>query len=201
MSAKRSSRGPISATDLMAELEADPEYVAHQQGQDAELQRMEDESRRAQAPLVEELRAVGVEVDSAWDLVNSSTPYPLALPVLIKHFERGGYPDRVMESLGRALAVKPAIEFWARLKDRYLNARGAGEEDGAAVALAACATAAQLDELVEFLSVAERGESRIYFLRPIKKLGGAQGRAVLESLKGDAVFGKEARALLKGRAG
>jgi hypothetical protein len=34
---KRSKRGPIYATDLMAELEADPEYVAHQKRRDAEL--------------------------------------------------------------------------------------------------------------------------------------------------------------------
>ena len=52
--------------------------------------------------------AVGVEIDSVWDLVNTAEPYPAALPVLMEHLERDGYPDRVMESLGRALAVKPS---------------------------------------------------------------------------------------------
>jgi hypothetical protein len=197
--------GSVTADELAAEkarlLREDPEYRARVEAADAERREWRDALRRAERPVVEDLVGVGVDVSSVWDLVNSSKPYPLALPVLIEHLERGGYPDRAMESLGRALAVKPAVEFWARLKDRYLNARGAGEEDGAAVALAACAMAAQFDELIELLDVAERGESRIYFLRPIKNLGGAQGLAVLESLRKDAVFGKEARALLKGRAG
>lgn len=195
----------MTADELAAEkarlLREDPEYRARVEAAEAERRERRNALRQAERPVVEDLIEAGVDVSSVWDLVNSSKPYPRALPVLIEHLERGGYPDRVMESLGRALAVKPAVEFWARLKERYLNARGVGEEDGAAVALAACATSAQLDDLIQFLSVAERGESRIYFLRPIKRLGGAQGRAVLESLKGDAVFGKEARALLKGHAG
>lgn len=196
-----SKQSGISAADLMAELQGDPEYQRKVQAAEAERHARVQELRHAERPIGTDLRDAGVQVDSVWDLVNTAEPYPLALPVLMEHLERGGYPDRVMESLGRALAVKPAIEFWARLKARFLNARGAGEEDGAAVALAACATAAQFDELIEFLGVEERGESRIYFLRPIKKLGGAHGRVVLESLKGRPVFGKEARALLKGRAG
>ena len=104
-----------------------------------------------------------------------------------------------MESLGRALAVKPALRFWDRLKALYLNSRSLGEEDGTAVALAACATDAQVDDLVEFLSVEERGESRIYFIRPILRVGGTRGRNIVEALRSDPVFGKEASALLSGK--
>lgn len=43
-----------------------------------------------------------------------------------------------MESLGRALAVKPTVAYWDRLKALYLAPRNPGEEDGAALALAAC---------------------------------------------------------------
>jgi len=64
--------------------------------------------------------------------VNRSEPYPEALPVLIDHLERGGYPDRVMDSLARALAVKPAVSYWDRLKARYLLAGGPQERDGVA---------------------------------------------------------------------
>ena len=197
--------GSMTADELAAEkarlLREDPEYRARVEAAEAERRERRDALRRAERPVVEDLVQAGVDVSSVWDLVNTSEPYPLALPVLMEHLERGGYPDRVMESLGRALAVKPAVEFWTRLRACYLNARGTGEEDGAAVALAACATADQLDELIEFLGVEERGESRIYFLRPIKKLGRAEGRALLDSFKDDPVFGKESRALLKGRAG
>ncbi len=63
--------------------------------------------------------------------------------------------------------------------------------------LAACATEAQLDELIGLLSFSERGESRICFIRPILNIGGQRGREVVESLRSDPTFGKEARALLK----
>ena len=112
------------------------------------------------------------------------------------HLESGGYPDRVMEGLGRALGVQPAVAFWDRLKTLYLGSRNPGEEDGTAVALAACATKEHLDDLIDFLSIEERGESRIYFLRPIRRLGGDRGRNVLESLRDDETFGREAIALL-----
>lgn len=131
--------------------------------------------------------------------MNTSEPYPAALPVLMEHLERGGYPERVMESLGRALAVKPSVAFWERLKACWLNARDSGEEDGAAVALAACATKKHLADLIEFLAVEERGHSRIYFIRPILKVGGDRGREVVEGLRSDSVFGDEATALLKRR--
>jgi hypothetical protein len=181
----------------MAQLAKDEEYQAKAAALEAEMQVRRQELHAAEQPIVLDLKAVGIEVQSVWDLVNSSDPYPDALPVLMNHLELGGYPARVMESLGRALAVKPSVKFWERLKSRWLAARNAGEEDGAAVALAACATKAQVDELIEFLGVAERGDSRIYFIRPLLKVGGARGRAVVESLREDSTFGKEASALLK----
>jgi hypothetical protein len=192
-------RQAMSATEFMAQLEKDEEYQRKKAAFDAGAQERAGVLRVAEQPIVAALRGVGVQVDSVWDLVNTSEPYPAALPVLMEHLERGGYPDRVMESLGRALAVMPAVAYWDRLKALYLAPRNSGEEDGTAVALAACATQAQLDDLLGFLSLAERGESRIYFIRPILHVGGQRGREVVGSLGSDPVFGKEARALLKSR--
>ncbi|GAA2445404.1 hypothetical protein [Agromyces soli] len=183
----------------MTELQNDPEYQGKVQAAEAEWQARARLLREAEHPIVADLREAGVQVDSVWDLVNTSEPYPAALPVLMEHLERGGYPERVMESLGRALAVKPSVAFWTRLKERWLHARDAGEEEGTAVALAACATKDQLDDLIEFLSVEERGQSRIHFIRSILKVGGNHGREVVEALRSDPTFGKEATALLKRR--
>ena len=177
-------------------LRNNPEYRAKVEAVEAERRERAQRLKEAQRPILNDLQSVGVRVESVWDLVNTSEPYPDALPILINHLERGGYPKRVMESLGRALAVNPAVAYWDRLKALYLGARDLGEEDGTAVALAACATRAQLDDLIAFLAVEERGDSRIYFLRPIKRLGGEAGRELLESLREDATFGKEATALL-----
>lgn len=191
----------MSATEFMEQLAKDKEYQRKKATFDAELQERADGLRAAEQPIMTDLRNAGVHVDSVWDLVNTAEPYPAALPVLMEHLERGGYPDRVMESLGRALAVKPAVAFWDRLKALYLAPRNPGEQEGTAVALAACATKAQLDDLIGFLSVEDRGQSRIYFIRPILKVGGDRGREVVESLRADSALGDEATALLKRRKG
>ena len=104
-----------------------------------------------------------------------------------------------MESLGRALAVRPASFAWETMRSLYLCAEGPGEEEGLAVALAASATAEHVGSLVELLDEDSRGQSRIHFLRTIKRLGGEHGVEVLESRRGDPMFGKEATALLKVR--
>ena len=192
---KKRSRA-ISATALMSQLQRDEEYQRKAQSAEASREARGQELRRAERPIVTDLHNSGVRVDSVWELVNSSELYPRALPVLMDHLERGGYPDRVMESLGRALAVNPAVASRARLKLLYINARNSGEEDGIAVALAACATKEQFDELVGLLCIEERGQSLIYFIRPILTVGGARGKAVVEGLQSDPVFGKEASALL-----
>jgi hypothetical protein len=186
----------VSAVELAEELASDPDYQARKAAFETEQAARVEVLRKAEQPIVADLRQVGVTVTSVWDLVNTSDPYLDALPVLMAHLERGGYPDRVMESLGRALAVKPAVAWWNQLMTLYSKPRNDGEEDGVAVALAACATKAQLVDLVSFLSWTERGQSRIYFLRPIKRLGGDEGRVLLEQLRDDEVFGKEATALL-----
>lgn len=198
MSAKRSSRGSISATDLMAELEADPEYVARRERRDAELRRMEEESRRAQAPLIEELRAAGFEVDSAWDLVNTSTPYPAALPILLEHLQRP-YPDRVREGIARALAVRDAKFAWERLVRLYREEpTGTDAKDGLAVALAAASDDEVVDDVISLAEDVEHGESRLLLLRRLKRSRSAEARAALERFTDDSVLGQEARRLLSG---
>ena len=196
---KRSKPAPVGATEFLSELQRDPEHQRMVLAAEAERLERERQLDEAERPIVAELGEVGVQVTSVWDLVNTSDPYPAALPVLMDHLERGGYPELVMQGLGRALGVRPAVVFWDRLKMCWLHARGPGEEDGAAVALAACATKKQFEDLVEFLSVAERGDCRIHFVRSIARVGGERGYEVLASVADDPVLGQAATARLKRR--
>lgn len=180
-------------------LRNDPDYRARVEAAEAERQERARQLEEAERPIVADVRAAGVPIDSVWDLINTSAPYPAALPVLMDHLERGGYPRRVMESLGRALAVKAAAVFWDRIKDRWLNARDPGEEEGAAVALAACVTRETVEDLIELLFMDERSQTRVYFIRPVLTLGGDRGREVVTTFRRDPVLGKEATALLKRR--
>lgn len=180
----------------MARLEQDDEYQRRMAAYTAVVQQRARELRAAEQPIVAELCDAGVDVSSVWDLVSTSEPYPAALPVLLKHLQLGGYPDSVLESLGRALAVTPAVAAWDTLRDLYLNARGRGEEEGLAVALATSATSAQLDDLTDLLGQRSRSDTRLHFLSAIKRVGGQRGRDLIESLKSDPMFGEEAQALL-----
>src|SRR5436190_24384014 len=108
-------QGGITAGELMADLAADPEYQQRFAAQEAVRQVRVQEERRASEPILADLRAVGFDVPSVWDLGNRRMPYPDALPILLKHLEKGGYPDRVMESLGTLLAVPQAAFAWETL--------------------------------------------------------------------------------------
>ena len=187
----------MMAGEFVAQLARDPEYQRRKAAQEAERQVHAQVLRDAEQPIVRDLNKVGAHVSSVWDLVNTSSPYPLAIPVLLRHLEKGGYPDRVMESLGRALGVKPTVYAWNTLRDLYLAAKGPGEEEGLAIALVGSATQAQLNDMIALVDRSDRGDSRIHFLRPIKRLGGVRGLEVLERLKMDPVLGKQANKLLK----
>ena len=193
---KKKRRAGITAEELVAQLAADPDYQAKKAEFDNELAQRAEQSRLAEAPIVEDIRAVGVNVQSVWDLVNTDVPYYPALPVLIGYLESGDFPPRVMEGVGRALAVGPAIEYWDRLLAVYRTASNEGQIEGAAVAIAACATEESFVELADLLSEEARGATGILFLRPIRDFGGEAGRELLESLSEHAEFGKEATALL-----
>lgn len=196
VTARRSGRGPVSAEELMAELEADEEYQAAIKLQDDVRERRAAEWRRAEKPLVDELRRAGFEVESAWDLVNTSTPYPAALPVLLEHLGRR-YPDRVREGIARALAVgRDAMFGWDRLVHLYRDEpAGSDAKDGIAVALAAICDDDVVDELIELARDAEHGESRILLLRALKRSRASQARLELERMAADPVLGQQARAL------
>src|SRR5690349_21720629 len=102
----------MTAAELLQTLARDPGWVAANASRESTRAELEAFFAHAERPIVEDLRSVGVEVDSVWDLVASDDPYPAALPVLLAHLEEGGYPDRIMEGLGRALAVGPSGVFW-----------------------------------------------------------------------------------------
>jgi hypothetical protein len=116
----------------------------------------------------------------------------------MSHLQSGGFPDRVLEGLARALAVKPSIAFWGELSSLYQTAKGAGELEGLAVALAACATESEVPDLMRLASL-RRAESAILLLRPILRLGGAAGRSFIESLASDPLFSTQVAVLLRQR--
>lgn len=196
----------MSAVEFKAELDRrlaeDPEY--RRQVEAAEAERVERSRllREAEVPVVADLAAVGVEVDSVWDLYETPGAYPTAIPVLLDHFTRD-YPDGVLRGVGAALDHRSARDWWQHLKAIYLGATNDTVRNCAAAVLSNVAVKAHYDDVLAFLAEDSLGDTRIFFLRPVNRIGNrmarGQGRAVVESLATDPTFAKEAAAILAGR--
>ena len=104
-----------TAEEFLAELESDPTWVAAREQRERDHRLREAELARAEADLVAELRAVGLDIDSVWDLVNNAPhpilvrrfigPYPEGYPVLLRHLPRP-CPRPIREGIIRALTVR-----------------------------------------------------------------------------------------------
>ena len=116
---------------------------------------------------------------------------------------RRDYSERTLDDIGHALPFKPATKWWDEFKGLYLATTSAAVRDRLAAAMSQCAVKKNYDDLLAFSEKAELGASRIYFLRPINRIGNrvepGKGRAVIERLANDPILGTEATAILQGK--
>jgi hypothetical protein len=97
----------MSAAELMAQLQRDPEFVRKNGERETQQRAVEAQLRAEEQPLLAELANAGVHVASVWDLVNSRSSYAAAIPVLTRHL-RLPYHPKIREGLARALTVREA---------------------------------------------------------------------------------------------
>ncbi|MEH3101100.1 HEAT repeat domain-containing protein [Sphingomonas adhaesiva] len=101
----------IGASDLMAELQSDPEWVEQERQRrekhKASVDRLQQEMAPEKGPLMADLAEAGFHIESVWDFVNTSDSYPEAIPVLLKHLPLMTHPV-LRQGIGRALAVAEA---------------------------------------------------------------------------------------------
>lgn len=190
-----SRRATKTAAELMAELQADRSFVEQRAVREAEQERRAAAWREAEAPLVAQLRAAGLAVDSVWDLVNTTAPYPEVLGLLLEHLAPADrYPDRVREGIARALAV-PEASFAADTLQALYAAEPAETDakQGLAVALATAA-AERSNALAALAADPAHGSSRALLLAALE-----DHPATLEALAGDPEIGEEARRRLRRR--
>lgn len=189
----------------MAEMERrkreDPVYRAELERVEAARTTLAEQRRMACQPVLDDLRSVGVEVDDLYRLYVQPESYPVAIPVLLDHLQRD-YPERVREDIGNALPRRPATTWWDAFKRIYVNTQSDAVRDRLAAAMTGCAVRKHYDDLLAFVYDEHLGASRIYFLRPINRIGNrmdaGRGRAAIQGVAEDPVLGKEAAAILKG---
>lgn len=180
-----------STEEWWARLQKDPEYIKRRQEQDRLTAERAAKYRAEQAPLVAELRQAGLDVLSVLDLVKAPSGYEEAVPILLRHLQLP-YSDATRETIARALALPAARYAWPTLVDQFKKARmdeetgiTSGAKDGLAVALAATATDAVVEELIALAKDRSHGTSRILLLSALRKSKNALAKKALEELSSD----------------
>jgi hypothetical protein len=137
-----------------------------------ELRRLLDEQ---EGPLIAELFGVGVRIGSVSDLVNRHTPYPMAIPILLKHLSLP-YHENIADMIARALAVPEAGFAWDFIVSEYKRTphlRPDGLDSQKKNALAVAVTGAlppdRWEDFVALVQDKSNGSSRILMLRKIER--------------------------------
>lgn len=164
--------GPITAGELLEKLANDPEYQARIAERDRVFAEREAALAREEQPLLADLRSVGLNLESVWDLVNTSDRYPNAVPVLLAHLDRP-YSERTREGIVRALTVREARGIAGqRLIAAFRQERDPDLRWVIGLALAGVATADDLDGLTPILADKSYGHSRSMLLHALARLCG-----------------------------
>jgi hypothetical protein len=194
---------PISVTDLMDQLNADPAWRAEQERRDAAREAEMQILRREEKPLIADLSAVGIKVDSVWDLVNTNRAYPAAIPVLARHLQNRKYPIKIREGIIRALIVPEADSTiaYALLHQLWeLEPCSGGLNDslkGAiAVALTFMARKIPISEILRVIENEKFGYTIFPLIEAVAKIMGSKSIPILlPLLDRPSVAGPTARAL------
>lgn len=186
-----------TAAELIAELESNPEHVKMRQRQDEELHHRRLFRERAEQPLVRDLREVGCDVESVWDLVGSWGPYPEAIDVLVSHLD-GEYPAKIREGIARALAV-PVLdqEHWEILLSHFVKEEDVEAKWALALALAKNAKMENGERLVELITDPGNGKGRSVLADALYQFRTEEVTEVLRSLTTDPEIGTSIGRLLK----
>jgi len=187
----------ITSAESAARLESDPVWVAERDKRHAEFEKQWAELDRAEAPLVEELRAAGFQVQSVWDFVNTRDSYPKALPILLAHLPKP-YPAAIREGIARALAVPETKALgWDMLLRLYREEQECRSKEGLAVAIAEAADGEVLDDVIAVLRDTSHGESRVLLLKVLEKSKEPRAHATLVELANDPDLYKEIKVIIK----
>jgi hypothetical protein len=164
----------------------------------AEWDRLKREEQALdEAPVVADLRAAGVDVNSAWDIVNRKESFPSAIPVLRKHLELE-YPPKVREGIARAMSESAARPYWNDLVRLYKREGHGHVKDAIAVALCGAAGPEQFDELISLSLDPLNGSSRVVLIWALeRRIPAEQAEPILATLAKDPATKLQAEASLK----
>lgn len=171
------------------------EFQAMLKRKSDELAKREAEWNAAEAPLVEALRAIGLGVQSVWDLVQTADSYPEAIPVLLEHMHKP-YPERIVEGILRSLAVPESRPYWHKILDLFETLPSQTTDNlrwCAGCALSAAADDGLIGEVMRIVSDQRYGFDREPFIDTLARSNNARAKMMLHELRHDSFLGKEVK--------
>lgn len=192
----------MTAAELMAQLDADPEFVAAREKREAARIARVEALRLELHLLLEELRRVECPISDVWDLTSApypmAAPWPQALPVLLEHLANRTYSADARRVIAYTVAV-PEVKAagWNVLLQQYRTETAQGPKEALATALTAASDDEVLPVIVDLLQDARHGSSRLLLLGALAKSNDPNGRKTLKKLSSDPELGKESRKLLR----
>ena len=187
------SRRGITAEEHEKRLRADPEFMRRRAEQERALAERAALIRSAEAPLVEDLARVGLEVDSVWLLKNNNPEFRKAIPILLDHLRRP-YPDIIRAGIAQRLAVRATRKIgWRILVEEF---RSTGYEhkhvkDSLGAALSGAADDSVIEELINLAKDRSLGSSRIMLLRGIRRSRRPEAKQAIVELADDPDLARE----------
>jgi hypothetical protein len=170
---RKKSRGSTSAGELMVRLQNDPDWVRRDQERQAREAARESQLDAEERAIVAELACAGYRVKSVYDLVNTATGYPEAIPILQKHLPLP-YDSTIREGIARALTVKEARGPAGRAILDELKRRGGEPPSTARWALANALTvagdASMVQEIEALISDPRYANERSILGQALKRL-------------------------------
>ena len=163
MKRDRSKDAPKSAAELMAELNADPDYNARMRQRERQERENAENYRQAAEPILRDLAASGFKVQNLRELRQAGTEYPGAVPILVRWLPKIENAQ-VKEDLVRTLSVPWAAPEAVPALIAEFKRTGGQQSDGLrwaiANGLAVTADDAVFDQLAALATDRRYGKSR-----------------------------------------
>ena len=169
-----------TAAELLAELSKNNKYQEEKRDREERVKSLEKRLKADEAPLLDDLKSVGIHIKSVWDLVNTDSSYEKAIPVLLQHIEKGYHP-KILAGIARSLAVPEISGFknaWNIIYKLYLKTASdesismpemRGFKEGLAIILSFLFNEDQIQDVISLIKDRNHGESRVLLVDGLKK--------------------------------
>lgn len=202
----KTPKSGIIASELSKQLKSDPDYQARVRERDAKIEAAIIRAREEQKPILTDLQAIGIKIDSIWSQHLHSKLNREAIDILMKHLKLA-YSEGTREGLAVALGTTLSREYWPVLISEYKNCDNELEnsntrnryKDALACTLAKIVSKDTMSEYVDLLRTRSNGSSRILLLSALRRSRDPRARQALEDLADDPDLAKEIAAWKKRR--